>query len=114
MTYVARGLMNPTMLRVLRVFRVGRVLRLWQSSAGLRVLIETLLNGTPLLCNMAILMFLVYFIFGCAGVEAFGRMSCAHQSPCSGFHNQHTHFRDFPAALLSLFRLSIGDGGLLS
>ena len=37
--YVASGF-NPTVLDLANLFRVGRVLRLWQASTGLRVLIE--------------------------------------------------------------------------
>ena len=110
--YLASGF-NPTVMRVLRIFRVGRVLRLWQSSTGLRVLVETVLNGTPLLCNMLLLMFLVFFIFACAGVESFGKMGCTRSAPCLGLHKDHTHFRDFPNALITLFRMSIGDNSHL-
>jgi len=101
--------LNPTFLRLLRIFRIGRVLRLWKGSEGLRILIETIANCLPLLGNIGILLFLVFFIFACAGVESFGRVGCTPSMPCEGFDNRYAHFKDFPSAMLTLFRICTGD-----
>ena len=43
------------------------------------------------------------------GVESFGKLGCTAEVPCMGLHKDHTNFRDFPSALITLFRMSIGD-----
>ena len=60
---------------------------------------------------MSALLFLIFFIFACAAVEIFGRMGCSAQYPCSGIDDVHSNFRNFPMALLALFRIMTGDNG---
>src|SRR2546426_356365 len=50
---------SPTLLRVARVFRVGRVLRLVKSAKGIRTLLFSLAVSLPALFNIGMLLFLV-------------------------------------------------------
>jgi len=103
--------MDPTLLRALRIFRVARILRLLRGAEGLQKLIATVMKSLPQVLNMGALLFLVYFIFACAGVEMFGKLGCTDTMPCNGLDNRHAHFRNFPYALLTLFRITTGDNG---
>ena len=61
----------PTLIRVVRVFRVGRVLRLVKAAKGLRTLLFSLVVSLPALFNIAVLIFLVLFIYSIFGVNFF-------------------------------------------
>jgi hypothetical protein len=101
---------NPTMLRILRVMRIARILRLMkgQWAEDLRKLLQTVANSLAQAGNLGLLLFLLYFIFACLGVELFGRMACTTANPCEGMNNK-ANFDHFFMALLVLFRLSTGD-----
>ena len=64
----------PTLVRVIRVLRVGRVLRLIKGAKGLRALLFSLLVSLPALFNIAVLIFLVLFIFSICGVNFFSHV----------------------------------------
>jgi len=102
---------DPGPLRALRAFRVARLLHLIKGLEGLRALMRTVMQALPQVLNMGLLLGLVFFIFACAGVELFGRVSCSAEAPCIGMHRNHAHFRDFPSAVLTLFRMVTGDNG---
>lgn len=48
---------------ILRVFRLGRILRLVNRAASLRMIFNTFLITLPSLANIGILLFIVQFIF---------------------------------------------------
>lgn len=66
--------LSPTVLRVVRVFRVGRVLRLVKSAKGIRTLLFSLLVSIPALFNIALLLFLVMFIYATFGMAFFSNV----------------------------------------
>ena len=56
---------------MVRVFRVGRVLRLVKSAKGIRTLLFSLAVSLPALFNIGLLLFLVMFIFAIFGMNFF-------------------------------------------
>lgn len=51
---------------------------------------------------------MLLFIFATIGVELFGRLDCSDEIPCQGL-DQHSNFKAFDAALLTLFRVATND-----
>lgn len=66
---------NPTIIRVMRVLRIARVLKLLKMAKGIRSLLDTVIQALPQVGNLALLFFLLFFIFATLGVELFGRLS---------------------------------------
>ncbi|XP_061166104.1 voltage-dependent T-type calcium channel subunit alpha-1H-like [Saccostrea echinata] len=99
---------NPTIIRVMRVLRIARVLKLLKMAKGIRALLDTVIQALPQVGNLALLFFLLFFIFAALGVELFGRLECSEAHPCEGL-GEHAHFKDFGMAFLTLFRVATGD-----
>lgn len=78
-------------LMILRLFRLARLLKLVGKIKKLQSIVMGLVAGIKAAGYIAILLFLVFYIFAIAGILAFGR-------------NDPFHFRSIPIALLSLFR----------
>lgn len=95
---------SPTLLRVVRVFRIGRVLRLVKSAKGIRKLLFALIISIPALFNIAILLFIFMFIFAVMGMTLFANVR--HVSALSDTIN----FDTFPNSMVLLFRLSTSAG----
>jgi len=100
---------NPTLLRILRVFRVARLVRFFNVSLGLQALLSTITRALPSILNVALVMVLLFYIYACGGVEIFGKSGC-EMSDCEGL-SRNGNFADFPTAMLMLFRLATGDDG---
>jgi hypothetical protein len=60
--------------------------------------------------SIALLMTLVFFIYACAGVQMFGKLQC-DVVPCQGLIDDKATFKNFPMAMLTLFRVCTGDNG---
>jgi len=105
---------SPSVLRALRIMRLARIFRLLQGSQSIQSLLAVCAGALPQISNLLILLALLYLIFGCVGVELFGRIGCNASSPCYGL-NEYSTYKDFPRACLTLFRVNTGDNvmGLL-
>nr|XP_034326573.1 sodium channel protein para isoform X14 [Crassostrea gigas] len=97
-------LVSPTLLRVVRVFRVGRVLRLVKSAKGIRTLLFSLAVSLPALFNIALLLFLVMFIYATFGMSFF--MHVKHQYGIDDCFNFETFFR----SMIYLFQMCTSAG----
>jgi hypothetical protein len=86
-------LFSPTLLRVVRVFRIGRVLRLVKSAKGIRTLLFSLMVSLPALFNIALLLFLVMFIYSTFGMSFF--MHVTHMYGINELFNFETFGRSF-------------------
>jgi hypothetical protein len=119
---------SPTLLRVVRVFRLGRVLRLvkvsrfsipsshhpfihshltdrrLQAAKGIRKLLFALIVSLPALFNIGALLALITFIYAIIGMALFGHVT--H----SGALNEMVNFETFGRSMLLLFRLMTGAG----
>ncbi|CAG7836429.1 unnamed protein product [Allacma fusca] len=94
----------PTFLRVVRVFRVGRVLRLIKAAAGIRKLLFALIVSLPALFNIGCLLFLITFIYAVLGMTLFG--GNAHNLAIDSVFNFDTFLR----SCLMLLRLMTAAG----
>jgi hypothetical protein len=56
---------------VLRIFRLGRVLRLINKASSLRMIFNTFLISLPSLGNIGLLLLLIQFIYTISGVELY-------------------------------------------
>jgi len=90
--------------KVFRIARVLRVIRLAKNITGLRRLIVTLVASIPALINVGALLLLLFFIYAIMGVQSFGRLTNDDAI------DVHANFRTFSVALLTLFRISTGEG----
>ncbi|XP_041464488.1 sodium channel protein 1 brain-like isoform X3 [Lytechinus variegatus] len=95
---------NPTLLRVLRLFRIGRVLRLVKQAKGIRKLLFALVISLPALLNIGILLILVIFVFSIIGMSQFGHVKL------DGALDKTTNFQTWVNSALLLFRLSTSAG----
>ena len=60
---IEKYFVSPTLLRVVRVAKIGRVLRLVKGARGIRTLLFALAMSMPALFNICPLLFLIMFIF---------------------------------------------------
>jgi len=119
--------------RVLRVLRCLRPLRLIQRAPGLKLLMNALSLALAPLGEMAILTFMLFFIYGVMGVQLFGggmhkcvaksvNASVAYnvndKTGCNAllpeneyaWKNSNINFDHIGNALITLFFVSMGDG----
>ncbi|XP_022106176.1 sodium channel protein 1 brain-like [Acanthaster planci] len=101
---ILTDLINPTLLRVLRLFRIGRVLRLVKAAKGIRKLLFALAVSMPALINIGALLFLVIFIFAIIGMSQFAYVK--HD----GALDDVVNFETWINSMLLLFRLSTSAG----
>ncbi|RMX45224.1 hypothetical protein pdam_00020953 [Pocillopora damicornis] len=95
---------NPSLLRVMRIFRIARLLRVLEFAKGIRQLLVALMISLPALFNIGTLLFLVIFIYAIIGMSAFGRVKK------EGTLDDIVNFETFGSSLMLLFRLSTGSG----
>ena len=77
---------------VLRLARLLRVLKLVRALPKLQLLVSALLKSIPSMAYVTLLLFLLFYVYGCAGVFLFGP-------------NDPVHFENLQMAMLSLFRV---------
>ena len=81
---------------VLRLARLLRVLKLVRALPKLQILVGALLKSIPSMGYVGLLLGMLFYVYGVAGVFLFGG-------------NDPVHFRSLPVAMLSLFRVVTGD-----
>merc|ERR1719317_1801388 len=91
---------------VLRLFRIGRVLRLINKAKTLRTHFLTLMYSIPSLWNIGLLIIVVFFVYAVVGMHLFGMEDDAGWE----FGDSEANFQDFQKAFITLFRVSSGDG----
>ena len=95
---------TPSVLRVARVLRIGRLLRYFNSAKGIRRLLVALVISLPALFNIGALLFLVLFIYSIIGMANFGYVKK------NGALNEVVNFDTFGNSMMVLFRLSTSAG----
>jgi len=92
-----------TFLPLLRVLRVLRIFKLIPKAKGLRTMLMTLLWSLPALGNVGAVLFMFMFIYAIIGMNLFGNIKFADQI------TRLANFRDFPTAMITLFRIITGE-----
>merc|ERR1711865_1050880 len=109
---------NPSIIRTVRAFRVIRVFRLLKGKFGRGVLalLETLVQSLPALANVSALLMLVLFIYACLGMSFSGDIETSACDTCDQYnampykmYNEHCNFKTFYRSFLLLFRMSTGE-----
>ncbi|XP_067031224.1 sodium channel protein 1 brain-like [Acropora muricata] len=95
---------SPGLLRVVRVFRLGRLLRFFEGAKGVRRLLFTLVKSLPGLVNIAMLLFLIIFIYAIIGMSSFG-----YVKKTNGITDV-VNFETFGSSILLLFRVGTAAG----
>lgn len=88
----------------MRVFRIGRVLRLIKAAKGIRKLLFALVISLPALFNIGMLLLLIIFIYAIFGMTQFGNIRHG------GVLDDMTNFETFFSSLVLLFRLTTAAG----
>lgn len=88
---------------VIRMFRIGRLLRLINGAKDIKKMFDTLIVTLPGLANVAAVVFLLFFIFAVIGMQLFAT-TAYHESL-----GPHANFRTFSQALITLLRFSTGE-----
>uniref|UniRef100_A0A674PNM9 Sodium channel protein n=1 Tax=Takifugu rubripes TaxID=31033 RepID=A0A674PNM9_TAKRU len=95
---------SPTLFRVIRLARIGRVLRLIKSAKGIRTLLFALMMSLPALFNIGLLLFLVMFIYAIFGMSNFAYVK--KESDIDDMFN----FETFGNSMLCLFQITTSGG----
>ncbi|CAG09347.1 unnamed protein product, partial [Tetraodon nigroviridis] len=95
---------SPTLFRVIRLARIGRVLRLIKSAKGIRTLLFALMMSLPALFNIGLLLFLVMFIYAIFGMSNF-----AYVKKESGIDDMF-NFETFGNSMICLFQITTSGG----
>ena len=96
--------LKPGTLRVIRLFRIGRVLRLIKAAKGIRKLLFAFLISIPALFNIGMLLTLMLFIYALIGMSLFG------YTIHNGMLNDRVNFETFSSSMTLLFRLMTSGG----
>lgn len=97
-------LVTPNVLRVIRVLRIGRLLRYFKAAKGIRRQLVALVISLPALFNIGTLLFLTLFIYAIIGMTSFGHVKKGEAI------NEIVNFETFGQSMLVLFRLSTSAG----
>ncbi|CDW82972.1 voltage-gated ion channel superfamily [Stylonychia lemnae] len=87
----------------LRIFRLGRVLRLVKKAQSLRNIFITLIVTLPSLANIGFLLFLLIYLYSLLGMNLFGEVRI------HGELNDHANFQNFLNSFLTLLRCATGE-----
>jgi hypothetical protein len=90
---------------LLRMLRLGRIIRMVPKFKVLRKLVEVISEAGAALCNATIFITLVFFFFAVAFVQLFSKDWIDPDSEL----NVYAHFQDLGTALLTLFRFATGE-----
>lgn len=107
---IEKYFVSPTLFRVIRLARIGRVLRLIKSAKGIRTLLFALMMSLPALFNIGLLLFLVMFIYAIFGMSNFAYVK--RQGGIDDLFN----FETFGNSMICLFQITTSAGwdGLLA
>ncbi|KAK2906120.1 hypothetical protein Q8A73_010063 [Channa argus] len=107
---IQKYFVSPTLFRVIRLARIGRVLRLIKSAKGIRTLLFALMMSLPALFNIGLLLFLVMFIYAIFGMSNF-----AYVKKEAGIDDLF-NFETFGNSMICLFQITTSAGwdGLLA
>eukprot|EP01065_Artemidia_motanka_P051634 TRINITY_DN9133_c0_g2_i1.p1 TRINITY_DN9133_c0_g2~~TRINITY_DN9133_c0_g2_i1.p1 ORF type:complete len:2103 (+),score=593.84 TRINITY_DN9133_c0_g2_i1:101-6310(+) len=91
-------------LGVLRLFRVGRLLRIL-GRGHLNQLFSALVGSLPAVANVALLLLVIFFVFASVGVELFGLVPGGAEGI-----TENTNFKNVYYAIVTLYTISTTEG----
>ncbi len=96
---------SPTLLRVIRLARFGRVLRLFKATKGIRTILFALITSLPALLNIGLLLFLIIFIYAIFGMNFFKNVGYSNSGVTKEFN-----FENIYRCIITLFPLCTSGG----
>ncbi|XP_055966549.1 voltage-dependent L-type calcium channel subunit alpha-1S [Sorex fumeus] len=88
-----------------RLFRVMRLIKLLSRAEGVRTLLWTFIKSFQALPYVALLIFMLFFIYAVIGMQMFGKIALEDGTQI----NRNNNFQTFPQAVLLLFRCATGE-----
>ncbi|KAF4788304.1 hypothetical protein TURU_161892 [Turdus rufiventris] len=101
---VFQSFFSPTVLRTLRLVRIGRILRLVHRAKRIHTLLFALLMSLPALVNIGLLLFLIMFIYAIVGMANFACLKL------DGGIDNIFNFQTFCGSILCLFQITTSAG----
>ncbi|KAF7215908.1 sodium channel protein type 2 subunit alpha-like [Nothobranchius furzeri] len=101
---IEKFFVSPTLFRVIRLARIGRVLRLIKSAKGIRTLLFALMMSLPALFNIGLLLFLVMFIYAIFAMSNFAYVK--REKGIDDLFN----FETFGNSMICLFQITTSAG----
>ncbi len=95
---------DSSLTSILRIFRLGRILRIITKAKRIRIIFTTIIISLPSLGYISLLLLIVLFIYSVLGMEFF----CFTQWQEN--LNEDANFTDFTQSIITLFRASTGEG----
>ena len=89
---------------IIRSFRIARVLKLIKTAKNLQQIFQTFILAIPEMINVGALLMLFLFLFAVLGVSLFSEVKIQDNM------DRHANFENFGRALLTLLRVSTGEG----
>jgi voltage-dependent calcium channel L type alpha-1D len=96
---------NMISINFFRLFRVMRLVKLLSKGEGIRTLLWTFIKSFQALPWVAILIGLIFFIYGVVGMQVFGKIAMQEGTNI----HRNNNFQTFTQALLVLFRSATGE-----
>ena len=96
---------DPTIGRLLRLFRGIRVLRMVKSAKGLRIILRTFLTSIPSMLNIGLMVFMAYFMFAVFALQLFWDHELR-----DGVFDTTVNFKTFESSMLILLQVSTSEG----
>jgi hypothetical protein len=91
-------------VQVVRIFRIARILKLLRRFKVLRLFFYTFITSLPSLVSVGALLFLVIYMYAIMGMYLFASVRLQKNL------NENANFQTVGNAMLTLFRVSTGDG----
>ena len=88
---------------VIRSFRIMRMFKLIRSSVHMRLILDTVFNILPQVTNVMTLIFLLYFIYACLGINLFSGIMLQDAL------DEKNNFKSFWTAMIMLVKFSTGE-----
>jgi len=91
---------NPSFFRVVRMTRIFKLVRKFPRLAQLG---QTVWFSLPALYNVALLLFLLFFVYSILCMSLFGKVKHGY------YINNHANFETFTGSMVTLFRMMTGE-----
>jgi hypothetical protein len=111
MSEFANGFVN---ISFLRVFRVGRLMRMLRSNKDLMNIISAIINSLPAMGNVLLFMTLIVVLFAILGMQLYGQTFPEENAFVNGVSQKvpvRSNFDSFITSMLTLFKVLTGGGG---
>ncbi len=95
-------MIQPNLLRLWRIFRIGSALRHYKFAKGLRKIVYSIMISVPAALNIGILLFLITFIYAVIGMNLFMNVKLINGL------TETESFQTFGRSMTTLFRICTG------